>query len=380
MRPPAHAARRAGRFVTIDTANFATNSYAPETMPTTLRSAARLALIAAPLLALAGCAIFRPDTPVPPAPEPVATEPTVEVAPPPPEPPPKKPTPAPKPKPPPVRDVVVLFQEGSDSYRDVATKIVEQLPTARYRTVLVPLHVPDSTDLLAPLVALRPAVAIAVGREAVDFARTHLASTPLVFCQVFNYQELFESGRQIWGVQPMPPLALQLRGWSTVDPSRKRIGMIVSEAQKSLVGEARAVAAGSVEIKAEVSSSDRDTLYLFKRLAPQVNSLWLFPDNKILSPPVLRELMSYAMAHGVGVLVSNDALLSWGALASASSTPADVARNVRAVLDRVSAGSTTGLPAMTPLTEIKVQVNAGVARALGVADAPQAALVLRELD
>ena len=92
-------------------------------------------------------------------------------------------------------------------------------------------------------VALRPAAAIAVGREAVDFARAHLASTPLVFCQVFNYQELFESGRQIWGVQPLPPLALQLRGWSTVDPSRKRIGMIVSEAQKSLVSEARAVAA-----------------------------------------------------------------------------------------------------------------------------------------
>ncbi len=80
------------------------------------------------------------------------------------------------------------------------------------------------------------------------------------------------------------------------------------------------------------------------------------------------------------MLVANDALLSWGALASASSTPADVARDVRGVLDRVSAGSTAGLPAMTPLTEIKLQVNAGVARALGVADVPQAALVLREPD
>jgi ABC-type uncharacterized transport system substrate-binding protein len=339
-----------------------------------------MALMAVPWLAVAGCAIFRPDSPVQPTPDPVASEAPIEVTPPPPAPPPPKPTPAPRPKPPPVRDVVVLFQEGSDAYREVAANILEQLPAARYRPVLVALHVPDSPDLLAPLVALRPAVAIAVGREAADFARAHLASTPLVFCQVFNYQELFESGRQIWGVQPMPPLALQMRGWSTVDPSRRRIGMIVSEGQKSLVAEARAVAGSAVEIKAEVSSSDRDTLYLFKRLAPQVNGLWLFPDNKILSPPVLRELMTYAVAHGVGVLVSNDALLSWGALASASSTPADVARNVRGVLDRVSGGSTSGLPAMTPLTEIKLQVNAGVARALGVADVPQAALVLRDPD
>jgi hypothetical protein len=165
-------------------------------MPTPLRSAARLALIAVPLLVLAGCAVFRHDSPAQPEPEPVVTEAPVEVTPPPPAPPPPKPKPAPRPKaPPPVRDVVVLFQEGSDAYRDVAAKILEQLPSARYRAVLVALHVPDSPDLLAPLIALRPAAAIAVGREAVDFARAHLASTPLVFCQVFNYQELFESGR-----------------------------------------------------------------------------------------------------------------------------------------------------------------------------------------
>jgi ABC-type uncharacterized transport system substrate-binding protein len=274
----------------------------------------------------------------------------------------------------------VLFQEGTADYREVAAQIVEQLPAARYRTALVALHVPDSPDLLAPLVALRPAIAIAVGREAADFAREHLGATPLVFCQVFNYQELLGTDRPIWGVQPLPPLALQLRGWTSVDPSRKRIGLIVSEAQSGLVAEARAAAGGAIEIKSEVSSSDRETLYLFKRLAPQVDGLWLFPDNRILSPSVLRELLSYAVSHGVGVLVPNDALLSWGALVSASSTPDDVARNVHAVLDRVSSGATAGLPAMTPLTEVRLEVNPGVARALGVASTPATALVLREPD
>ena len=332
------------------------------------------------MLALGGCAIFGPDVPEQPAPGPeVSLPPVVEQAPPP-APPAPAPTPS-KPRPPPApRNVVVLFQEGTVGYREVAAQIVEQLPQARYRAALVSLHEPDSPDLLAPLVALKPAIAIAVGREAADFAREHLAATPLVFCQVFDYQELLGTGRPIWGVQPLPPLALQLRGWSKVDPSRKRIGMIVSESQKALVSEARAAAGNAVEIKSAVSSSDRETLYLFKRLAPQVDGLWLFPDNRILSPPVLRELLSYAVSHGVGVLVPSDALLPWGALVSASSTPADIARNVRAVLDRVSSGSTEDLPEMTPLTEVKVEVNTGVARELGVAAAPSAALVLREPD
>jgi hypothetical protein len=77
--------------------------------------------------------------------------------------------------------------------------------------------------------------------------------------------------------------------------------------------------------------------------------------------------------------VPNEGLLSWGALMSASSTSEDVARSVHVVLDRVTAGGTTsGLPAMTPLAEIKVQVNPGVARDLGVPNVPQTELVLHE--
>src|SRR5262249_37609517 len=192
-------------------------------MPTPVRSAVLRALIAASLLALAGCAVFGPAKPQHPTAEPETSvpPPVVEQPPEPVSPPPVTPA-VPRPKPPPApRDVVVLFQEGAEGYREVAAQIVEELPAARYRAALVPLHVPDSADLLAPLVALKPTIAVAVGREAVDFAREHLAATPLVFCQVFNYQELLGTGRPVWGVQPLPPLALQLRAWLSVDPARK---------------------------------------------------------------------------------------------------------------------------------------------------------------
>jgi ABC-type uncharacterized transport system substrate-binding protein len=156
--------------------------------------------------------------------------------------------------------------------------------------------------------------------------------------------------------------------------------LIVSDEHSTLIDEVRAAAGDAVEIKQEISSSDRETLYLFKRLASQVDGFWLVPDNRILSPNVLRELLSYAAGHGVGVLVFNDALLQWGALVSATSTPADVARGVNSVLDRIAAGTTKELPPLTPLTEIKLQVNADVASRLGVGGAPEAPWVLREPD
>jgi ABC-type uncharacterized transport system substrate-binding protein len=295
----------------------------------------------------------------------------------------------PEPAPPPVkprtpqrpvhRDVVVVFKAGTAGYADVAAQIASQLPGSRYTVVLAELG-PASVGLLDAFRDRPQTVAVAVGREATEYVRTNLPSAPIVFCQVFNYQDLFAAGGKIWGVDALPPVTLQLRGWTAVDPSRQRIGIIVSEGQRQLADGAAAAAGAAVEFSMAVSSSDQETLYLFKRLAPQIDGLWLFPDNRILSPGVLRELLSYAVSHDVGVLVFNNALLPWGALMSASSTAPDVARSVRTVLDHIAAGSTRDLPAMTPLAEIELQVNAGVARELGVPGTPQSALVLREPD
>ena len=145
--------------------------------------------------------------------------------------------PAPRPRVPAQRDVVVLFQEGIAGYSEIAAQIVEQLPSRALSRGARAIHAPDSPDLLAPLVALRPAIVVAVGREAAEFAREYLVGTPLVFCQVFNYQEFLGAGKRVWGVSPMPPLALQLRGWTSVDPSRRRIGLIVSDAHSTLIDE-----------------------------------------------------------------------------------------------------------------------------------------------
>jgi ABC-type uncharacterized transport system substrate-binding protein len=201
-----------------------------------------------------------------------------------------------------------------------------------------------------------------------------------VFCLVFNYLEFLEVGRRIWGVSPLPPLALPLRGWTSVNPLRRRIGLIVSDAHSTLIDEAVAAAGDAFEIKHAVSSSDRETLYLFKRLAADVDGFWLVPDNQILSPSVLRDLLEYAVTHDVGVLVFNESLLSWGALMSAATTATDVARGVRAVLDRVAAGATKDLPQLTPRAETRLTVNNDVAGRLGVTGAPQAPWVVRDAD
>ena len=138
-----------------------------------------------------------------------------------------------------------------------------------------------------------------------------------------------------------------------------------------------AAESANVTIRYATSDSDRETLYQFKRLAPQIDGLWLIPDDKILSPTMLRELLSYAASHGVRVCVFSDALLPLGALMSASPTTGDVARTVRRVLESMIVGDTKSVPALTPLTELAIRINEQVAGRFGLVPPPRGTRVVR---
>ena len=102
---------------------------------------------------------------------------------------------------------------------------------------------------------------------------------------------------------------------------------------------------------------------VFKRMVPRIDGFWLLPDNRVLSPSVLRGMMSYGAKHKRQIVVFNDKLLPLGALMSVSSDPDDVAEQVARLLDHAGAG---GTPVVAPLTRINVRINPAVADELGL--------------
>jgi putative tryptophan/tyrosine transport system substrate-binding protein len=337
-------------------------------------------LAIAALLTVAGCAGLWPAPPedMPPATQAESVPHEDEASPSPPAAVPELPDRVPEPSP---HEVVILFANDVPGHADVATQIAALLPDDAYRLSLVDIRAADSNAAVEALQERAELVTVAVGLGAVEFARERLDERPIVFCQVFNYRELLRGDESIWGVHSLPPPALQLQAWKSADESLRRVGLIVSTTHTEWLEEAREAATSTgIEIRTEVSASDKETLYLFKRLAPQIDGFWLLPDNTILSPAVLEQVLRYALSHNVGVLVFNENLLDWGALMSARGTTANIAEGVRDVVARVVTGRTEGLPAMTPLSEVSVQVNASVARRLGKQALPESSWVVREAD
>jgi ABC-type uncharacterized transport system substrate-binding protein len=327
--------------------------------------------VAVLLLLLAGCTTPGPPA-VPPAPAEIAVEPpppAVPVAPAPVAP----ATPAPAPR----AEIALILDTTAPAHAVVADEIAAALPPRRYRVTRF------ASDATAELAALRDrqVTLVAVGAEAVRAARATLPDKPLVFCQVPEYPEALKAGTRAWGVRTLPPLELQLRSWRAIDPTLRTVALIVGASGAELAGEARQAATSlSTDLLVETSTSDRETLYLFRRLAASVDGLWLLPDNDALSPQALRELLSYATSRGIGVLTFSEALLARGALVAATAVPADVAATVVRLLARVASGETAQLPAMTPLSAAALAVNVETAAALGLPPVAVQRWVAREAD
>ncbi len=187
-----------------------------------------------------------------------------------------------------------------------------------------------------------------------------MSQKPVVFSQVFNYEEhglLTENSR---GISALAPLDAQLVAWKNVDPTIARVGVIIGEGHDELIAEAREAAdKHGIELRAHISHSDQETLYFFRRsMIRDIDGFWLFPDNRILSGRALQEMLAEAGRQQVPVNVPNESMLKLGAKISMSTVASDIAAAIVNVVRQIQAGGLQLVPPITGLSEVRVVTGA----------------------
>lgn len=262
--------------------------------------------------------------------------------------------------------ILVLRSSDAENYLEVAAALSEQL-SDQYALHAINLSDPGIREATSRTDPSAWNAVVAIGEDAAEFAAIEL-DVPTVFCQIFDYAPLLQEYDHLFGVEPLPPLKLQLQSWRQISPDVQSVGLIVSNDQEALVAEAREVAAElGLELRASFAVTDQDAIYQFKRFAQSVDGLWLYPSRQILSPNSIREMLDYALTHQVQTIVFNESLLDWGALLSVGSNTNDVATAAAALLDELIRDSGVNGTRMRPLTAVDSHLNPATARALGIA-------------
>jgi len=323
-------------------------------------------------LMLSGCALFPSPEPVPaeepkPQPQPVIELPPAEL--------PAEPAPVVvKVKPivevpsAPPSQVAIVISSRHPAYENIATELGEQIEN---------FTVFDLSDKSQPPVAAFRQIedsdtnaVVAIGLRAAISSKA-LSNVPVVFCQVFNIQQNNLISDNSRGIASLPPLDLQIAAWKKIDPSLRRIGAIVGPGHEDLIAEAElAAVTHGIELHIRIANSDRETLYLFNRLVGEIDGFWLFPDNRVLSGPILKEMLSYATQRRVQIAVFNDSLLEMGATLSSSTVESNIADTIVDVLNKIAAGDIDGVPAVTPLSDVRIITNEKMLRGMLEAEPP----------
>jgi ABC-type uncharacterized transport system substrate-binding protein len=251
--------------------------------------------------------------------------------------------------------VAVVLASRSPAYEDVAVALTEH-----FADILIY----DLTDKSQPAETAFRAIndsdtdaVVAIGLKAAR-ASVMLASPPVVFSQIFNFQDNDLLTPQSRGVAAYAPVDAQLSAWKELEPTLSRVGLVIGPGHDALVEELEIAADKlDLELNVKVASSDQETLFYFKRMVQDIDGFLLLPDNRVLSGRVLREMIAQANRREISVLVPSSAMLSIGAAISVSTVASDIAERIRDIVIEFDRGRLEDVPAITPLTEILVETN-----------------------
>jgi len=302
------------------------------------------------VLAISGCATFQPpsepDIVEPPVPVVIEQPPIDEIE--------TSPL-ARVPLPPLLPRVAILLTNTQPAYADVAAELATRLK--KYDVYDLEAEGAAPISILRRINDSNTGAVVAIGLRAARSA-VAMSEKPVVFSQVFNYQDHDLLKGHSRGVAAVPPLAAQLEAWKNIDSTIARIGAIIGEGHDELIVDAQAAAEQlGIELRVQVTRSDQETLYFFRRMIRDIDGFWLFPDNRVLSGRVLQQMLAEASHQQVPVAVPSDSMLQLGAMVSMTTVAADIAETIVAVIRRIQSGQLDSVPPITQLSEIRVTTN-----------------------
>ena len=202
-----------------------------------------------------------------------------------------------------------------------------------------------------------PGAVVAIGLRAAQ-SSIAMSDKPVVFSQVFNYRHHGLLQKNSRGVAALPPMDAQVAAWKEIDPTISRLGLIVGEGHQDLLEEAEIAAQShGIQLVTQVTRSDQETLYFFRRMVRDIDGFWLLPDNRVLSARVLQQMLTEAQRQRVPVSVPSDSMLSLGAMVSMTSSAADIAEKIAGIVRSIQAGKLDRIPEITRLSEIRIRTN-----------------------
>lgn len=143
------------------------------------------------------------------------------------------------------------------------------------------------------------------------------------------------------GVDALPPFDVQLEYWRQLNPGLRRLGVIGSERVASRMADLAAVCGETgITLEQRTVGSDQEMLMAFRSLVPRIDGFVLLPDESVLSPGVIQQIIAHGRRNNVQMLVYSPVMFNLGATLYIQPDPVSVAQSVIALLKQGGSAAT----------------------------------------
>jgi len=208
---------------------------------------------------------------------------------------------------------------------------------------------------------------VAIGLRAAVLARDHLAHVPVVYCAIPHPQRFDLDADWMAGVKSDVDPAREVAALKQIVPGATSIGYLCgagADPDERRRARAAAKGAGLAFVEAPIASA-ADLPGVARRLATEVQALWMPADPLVATPEGFKFLLALSLQSRLPILAFTDALVKKGALVAVSPDYAEAGGLVAQQVRRIRAGERpSDLPALAG-TRTHTVVNLATAKSLG---------------
>lgn len=202
------------------------------------------------------------------------------------------------------RPLVILLNDPTNSYRELVEVFSARL--GRPYEIQNLAHRPEAA-VRERLGEIAPLDVIAIGSAGYRVA-TEVPRAAVYYAGVLNP---VQGGV---GLDALPSFDAQLDYWQSRSSDLERIGVIGSRnAAGTIARLAEACAGRELSLEKATVASDAEFLMVFRRMVPRIDGFILLPDGEVLSPEVIRGVVSHGRQNGVQTLVYSPFMFKLGA-------------------------------------------------------------------
>ncbi len=183
--------------------------------------------------------------------------------------------------------------------------------------------------IVSQVLRQHPRAIVAVGTEATEAMRRQVNDIPIVSSMVVHPERLQAEDGPLFSASMEVSAKEQLSYLKQLLPNAKRIGIIFNPAiQTDAAMDRRKDAAHEqgMELLLHSVSAATDMPEALKALLPNVDILWLIPDETVLSPETVQKVLLETLRYRVAVIAPSLLFVKQGALLAISGDYRDIGR------------------------------------------------------